>query len=163
MQQYAFPSPDEPLDPAWVAPLEAVARVARHDRRYQLLDAGDFMVMRDGCAATGPTSSSTSTTTPVATSTSTTRGTPTATSPPGHGPTGLGATCGIATWPPPSTTLDLWELPWMKEGLEHLRRGLKCDERSMRRTELFAGGDDVSSTDPAERPEGGNRGHLRLV
>lgn len=51
----------------------------------------------------------------------------------------------------------------MKEGLEHLRRGLKCDERSMRRTELFAEGDDVSSTDPAERPEGGNRGHLRLV
>ncbi|HUR48560.1 MAG TPA: hypothetical protein VMY88_03385 [Acidimicrobiales bacterium] len=49
--------------------------------------------------------------------------------------------------------LDLWELPWMKEGLEIHRRGLSWDERWKLHPDNEHAGD----------LGGESRGHLRLV
>ena len=43
--EYEFPAADEPIDPSWWAPLEAVARVAQADPRYRFFEIGDFMLM----------------------------------------------------------------------------------------------------------------------
>jgi hypothetical protein len=57
--------------------------------------------------------------------------------------------------------LDLWELPWMKRGLESFRHGYTWQERYLARDFL----DPIDDFEPpAHRAKGGRRrGHLRLV
>jgi len=42
---YVFPPSDGPIDPAWVEPLEAVARAVAGDPLYRFFDTDDFMIM----------------------------------------------------------------------------------------------------------------------
>lgn len=128
--RYRFPSGDGPLDPEWFAPLEAVARALAGHPRARFFDLADFMVM---CRLVR-------------------RGRPDLLlykhyytrryinlDDAGHA---------YRYFPPRSLRsrshgrylpyvdlltavdrLDLWELPWMKEGLEEHRLGLTCDDR----------------------------------
>jgi len=43
--KYSFPDPDGPLAPEWKAPLERMMAITAGDRRYRWLDPDDLMVM----------------------------------------------------------------------------------------------------------------------
>jgi hypothetical protein len=42
---YVFPPSDGPIDPAWIEPLEAVASAIAGDPLYRFFDTDDFMIM----------------------------------------------------------------------------------------------------------------------
>ena len=45
LRNLVLPPDDDPLDPSWTSPLEAVGRAIRGVRRYQFFELEDFMIM----------------------------------------------------------------------------------------------------------------------
>jgi hypothetical protein len=149
---YEFPPSDGPLD-EWFAPLEAVARLIEGNPRFRFFDLGDFMVMERLVRPPRPTI--------VLYKHYFTR-----------------RYLNLDEWgtayryiaPPPDSDrsgryvrhrdlasaiagLQLWELPWMKPGLEVCQRGVDWQDPWLARPDSEHLGD----------LEGELGGHLRLV
>lgn len=143
------PDGPDPLDPEWWAPLEGVARVAVTDARYRFFDLGDFMLMArldrrprprlvlykhlhtrrylnldDGGHAYRYVA-------------------------PRPGAVGNGRYLRHRDLTAALDHLGLWELPWMKPGLEDHRCGLSWEDRWVLRETFGPGGD---AYDPAVAP-----------
>jgi len=186
--KYSFPDPDAPLAPEWKAPLAAVGRAVAVDRRCRFFDPDDFMIMGraerrsprpgivlykhiftrrylnldDGGHAYRY----------IATK-------------------GAGRYVAHRSLDDALRALALYDLPWMKPGLELERRGLRWDGRWRLKRCLEAGTlDDVGGLDdgyddwrdepvrswsshgwhssldgagPPDVPGGDRRDHLRVV
>lgn len=123
-----FPFEDRPLDSSWTAPVEGVARIAIADPRYEFFDLSDFMIMARVLRRPRPSI--------VLYKHYYTRryinldddghayryGAP-------RSLAGDGRYVRHRDLWQALDHLELWLLPWMKEGLEHARMGLDWDDR----------------------------------
>ncbi len=132
-----FPDPDGPLSSEWTAPMETVARVVTGDPRYRFFDPDDFMVMVRLVRTPRPAI--------VGYKHLYTRGYL-------HLDVAGGAYRFVAAkdlgrsgrhlrqpLDEAIRALALYELPWMKPGLELERRGLRWEERWLLRRYLETG------------------------
>jgi hypothetical protein len=157
--KYVFPDPDQPLNPSWRAPLEAIARAVAGKWKYQFFDLGDFMIMLrvvrpprpslvlykhrytrrylnldDAAHAYRYIES--------------------------KDPSGSGRYLAHRDLTDALDHLGLWELPWMKPGLEPFRYGHTWRERFLVRDVLDPIDEDER---PAGRAKGRGRARLRVV
>lgn len=125
-----FPPEGQPLDPSWWAPLEAVGRVIADDPRHRFFDVADFMLMAKLKRRTPQPDL-------LLYKHFFTRhylnlddaGNAYRYVPPRHLTSGSGRYLRHRDLHTALDALTLWELPWMKEGLEHHRQGMRWEER----------------------------------
>ena len=148
--RYFFPPEDQPLDDSWWRPLERVAQGVAEHPRYRFFALSDFMMMGGVNRAPRPRLT-------LYKHCDTRRylnlddaGLAYRYIPPRGASRGSGRYIVHRDLEEALDALDLWELPWMKPGLEAHRGGLSWDDRWMLHPDL---GDDG----------GGAHGHLRLV
>lgn len=124
-----FPPEGESIDPSWWAPLETVARTIAGDRRYRFFDLADFMIAFKVIRKPRPDV--------IVYEHRHTRHELTLDQS-GHayrfiasrpGTRSLGRFVLHRSLRIALDELDLWELPWMKDGLEEFRFGLGWDNR----------------------------------
>jgi hypothetical protein len=149
-----FPPSHEPLDQSWLEPLEAVGRVLQGSWSEPFFDTGDFMIMCKLTRGPRPTlvlykhvytrrylnlDDSGRTYRYCAPISNSTRS---------------GRYLAHRDLQTAVEDLQLWELPWMKPGLEEYRRNLSWDERWTL----------ISEIGELRVDQGGiNRGHLHVV
>jgi hypothetical protein len=161
--KHVSPERGVPVDPSWWAPLEGVARTVRGVRRYQFFDLGDFMLM--GCEIRSPRPRV------VLYKHYYTRrylnlddgGHAYRYAVPRSKPDGPGRYLKHRSLADAVDHLGLWELPWMKRGLEQFRFGYSVDERYLARDLLDPIDDLDLGPEPNHTTEVFGRGRLRLV
>lgn len=159
--KYAFPDEDEPLDPSWLEPLEIVAATIASNHRYRLFDLGDFMIMGRVVRSQRPDIT-------LYKHHYTRRylnldhtGRPYRYIPPRRDSRGSGRYVVHRDLRHALDQLELWDLPWMKPGLEAKRFGLSWDERWFVHPDAI---EEPPATSPRQRQtRGGRRGHLHVV
>jgi hypothetical protein len=158
--KFVFPSEDEPLDPSWFEPLQLVSATIAGNHRYRFFDSKDFMIM--GRVVRSPRPSI------VLYKHRFTRrylnlddtGRPHRYVAPRDGATGHGRYLVHRDLRAALDHLDLWELPWMKHGLDDERCGLGWDDRWLLHPDWLE--EPVVGT--AHRTtRGARRGRLRVV
>lgn len=153
MSKMEFPPHDDPIDPHWWAPLEAVAERAITEPRHRFFSIDDFMLMYKSVRSRRPDviaykhyftrrylflDEALQAYRYVA---------------PRDPANGDGRYLKLPDLGVALHALGLWELPWMKPGLEEFRFGLSTDERwLLRPSHPRFGAEEVS-----------DRGHLHLV
>ncbi len=127
--RYLFPPDDQPIDESWWAPLRGVARAVAGDPRYQFFDTHDFMMMCGINRRPRPRV--------ILYKHRYTRhylnlddaGHAYRYIPRRKPGTGPGRYVLHRDLHAALDALGLWELPWMKDGLEEHRRGLSWEQR----------------------------------
>jgi hypothetical protein len=157
------PPTDAPPDPSWWSPLEAVARKIAGERRYRFFDVADFSVcfrvLRAPRRPDVTVYEHRLTRDPLALDDA---GGAYRFIESGPGARTLGRFVSHRTLRAALDELDLWELPWLKDGLEEFRRGLGWENRLLLHPdypEWLEFEDQEQEFDAAPR----RRGHLRLV
>lgn len=155
MNRFEFPPDDRPIDPSWWVPLEHLAAAIAVVPRYRFFDLDDFMLMaklkRSGGRADLLMYKHHHTRRHLNLDGA---GNAYRYVPP-RSPQGSGRHLRHERLCDALDALALWELPWMKEGLEAERLGLPWEGRWRVRRMLERSG-------TTER-EVGDRGHLHLV
>jgi hypothetical protein len=161
--KHVSPEHGVPVDPLWWAPLEGVARAVRGRECYQFFDIGDFMLMGREIRSPRPSV--------VLYKHYYTRrylnlddaGHAYRYAVPRSKPDGPGRYLRHKGLSDALDHLDLWELPWMKRGLERFRFGYSVDERYLARDLLDPIDDLALAPELDHTKEGRGRGHLRVV